>query len=337
MTAESNFTRDPRSWLRRSWRFWFGLILSLISLTWLLVTTNWSETWQALTSANFTLIVAAIVINILTIPMRSIRWRLMFPIAGRPALGRLTAIMLIGQAINIFMPARLGDVVRATLVESEHTAYVLGTQMLRLALDTLMLAVVVLILLFQVSLPQWWRGPGELLLMIAILVLLAVSALVLGRRHLLRLVNWLGIYWPANRGRFLVDGAGEFLRSIEVIANPILILTLLAWTILIWLLYTAVNYILLAAVGAPLSWLAALFLLAVLLLGIAVPSTPGRVGVYHFLAVQALAVFGVDQATAVSFAILQHLITVIFPAAIGALLAWRSHITLGERLQRQTG
>jgi uncharacterized protein (TIRG00374 family) len=245
--------------------------------------------------------------------------------------------MLIGQAINIFIPARLGDVVRATLVESEHTAYVLGTQMLRLALDTLMLAVVVLILLFQVSLPQWWRGPGELLLMIAILVLLAVSALVLGRRHLLRLVNWLGIYWPANRGRFLVDGAGEFLRSIEVIANPILILTLLAWTILIWLLYTAVNYILLAAVGAPLSWLAALFLLAVLLLGIAVPSTPGRVGVYHFLAVQALAVFGVDQATAVSFAILQHLITVIFPAAIGALLAWRSHITLGDRLQRQTG
>ena len=301
------------------------------------MTTDWAETWQALTGANYVLVIAAVVVNILTIPMRSFRWRLMFPLAGRPAFGRLTAIMLIGQAINVFLPARLGDVIRATLVESEHTAYVLGTQMLRLALDTLMLAVVVLILLFQVSLPQWWRGPGEVLMMTAFLVLLAVSALVLGRRHLLRLVNWLGTYWPSNRGRILVDGAGEFLRSVEVIANPVLILTLLAWTLLIWILYTVVNYILLAAVGAPLSWLASLFLLAVLLIGVAVPSSPGRVGIYHYLAVQALAVFGVDQATAVSFAILQHLITVILPAAIGAFLAWRSDLTLGDRLQRQTG
>jgi hypothetical protein len=337
LTAESNISQGPRSWLRRSWRFWFGLILSLASLTWLVVTTDWSETWQALIGANYGLVIAAVVVNILTIPMRSVRWRLMFPLPGRPAIGRLTAIMLIGQAINVFMPFRLGDLVRATLVESEHTAYVLGTQMLRLALDTLMLAVVVLILLLQVSLPQWWRGPGEALMIIAVLALLAVSALVIGRRHFLRLVNWLGTYWPTRRGRFLVEGAGEFLRSVDVIAKPVLILTLVAWTLLIWLLYTAVNYILLAAVGAPLSWLAALFLLAVLLLGIAVPSTPGRVGVYHYLAVQALAVFGVDQATAVSFAILQHLITVILPAAIGALLAWRSGLTLRGRLQRPAG
>jgi uncharacterized protein (TIRG00374 family) len=260
---------------------------------------------------------------------------MMFPLVNRPPLGRLTAIMLIGQAINVFLPARFGDVIRATLVEEEHTAFVLGTQMLRLALDTLMLVIVVLILLFQVSLPQWWRGPAELLIVTALLALLAVTAMVIGRHHLLRLVNWLNIYWPARRGRFLVQGAGEFLRSVDVIAKPALIAALVAGSFGIWGFYTAVNYLLLLAVGAPASWLAALFLLAVLLLGVAVPSSPGRVGVYHYLAVQALAVFGVDQSTAVSFAILQHLITVIMPAAIGALMAWRSGLTIGDRLQSQ--
>lgn len=335
LTAESNITREPTTWLRRSWRFWLGIILSVASLIWLLVTTDWSETWQALTGANYRLVLAAVAINILTIPIRSLRWQMMFPRLNRPPFGRLTAIMLIGQAINVFMPARLGDLVRATLVENEHTAYVIGTQILRLVLDTLMLGVLVLLLLFQVSLPQWWRGPGEALLITALLVLLAISAIIIGRSHLLRLVRWLDAYWPSTRGRFLVEGAAEFLRSVDVIARPVLIMSLIGWTILIWLLYTAVNYILLAAVGAPLSWIAALFLLVVLMLGIAVPSSPGRVGVYHYLAVQALAVLDVDQATALSLAIILHLITVLLPAAIGALLAWRSGLTFRQGLQRQ--
>jgi uncharacterized protein (TIRG00374 family) len=103
-------------------------------------------------------------------------------------------------------------------------------------------------------------------------------------------------------------------------------MTLLAGTIIIWAIYAAVNYVLLAAVGAPLSWLAALFLLAVLQLGVAIPSSPGRVGVFHYLAVQVLAVFGVDQGMAVTYAVLLHLISVMLPAGLGAILAWRSGI-----------
>jgi len=52
------------------------------------------------------------------------------------------------------------------------------------------------------------------------------------------------------------------------------------------------------------------------------------VGVYHYLAVQSLAIFGVDQATAVSYAILLHLISIILPAVVGAILAWHSGVRL---------
>ena len=238
--------------------------------------------------------------------------------------------MLIGQAINVFVPARLGDIVRSTMVETESTAYVLGTQFLRLALDTIMLAVLVIFLLFQVSLPQWWRGPGEALVVTSILVLLAVAGLIAGRRYLERLLVWLQQRWPFAWGRRFLGIAASFLYSVEVFSNPLIISVLAALTILIWVVYALVNYVLLAAVGIPPSWLAALFLLVVLLLGVAVPSSPGRVGVYHYLAVQALAVFGVDQSTALSFAIIQHLISVILPAVIGALLIW--HSGLGTRV-----
>ena len=334
MTVNNN-RYAPRFLARRSWRFWFGSLLSLVSMVWLIVTTDWAEAWSTLVSANYLLVLLAVVINLLTIPIRSQRWRLLFPPLSRPPFGKATTVMLIGQAVNIFVPARLGDLVRATLIDSEPVAFVLGTQLLRIVLDLVMLAVLVLFLLFQVNLPEWWQGPGQALLVTSLLALLGVGTLVVGRRHLARLLRWLHPRWPLARGRRLLDVSASFLRSLEVFANPVLLMTLVGVSVVIWMFYAAVNYVLLGAVGAPVSWLAALFLLAVLLLGVAVPSTPGRVGVYHYLAVQALAVFGVDQATAVSYAILQHLITVILPSVLGALLAWKSGIGLPAESQNR--
>lgn len=322
--------------LRRRWRLWLGLLLSLASLVWLVVTTDWPATWTALATANYWLVLAVLLLNLASIPVRSLRWGLMFPRERRPPFGRLTMAMLIGQAINVFVPARLGDLVRASLIETEHTAFVLGTQVFRIALDLAMLAALVVVLLFQTGLPDWWRRPGELLLLTATLALLAVIALVAGRGRITRLLDWLDQRWPFGRGRRLLDVGAQFVRSADAFSRPSLVLALLAISTLIWAMYAGVNLILLGAVGAPYSWLAALFLLAVLQLGVAVPSSPGRVGVYHYLAVQSLAIFGVPQATAVSYAILLHLISVILPALIGAILAWQSGLDLraapaGER------
>jgi hypothetical protein len=252
----------------------------------------------------------------------------MFPRQRRPPFGRLTMAMLIGQAINVFVPARLGDLVRASLIETEHTAFVLGTQVFRIALDLAMLAALVVVLLFQAGLPDWWRRPGEVLLLTAALALLAIVVLVAGRGRITRLLDWLGRHWPLGRGRRLLDVGAQFVRSADAFARPSLVIALLAISALIWAMYAGVNLILLGAVGAPYSWLAALFLLVVLQLGVAVPSSPGRVGVYHYLAVQSLAIFEVPQATAVSYAILLHLISIILPAVVGAVLAWQSGLRL---------
>jgi len=342
MTAENS--RSPTHHrLRRSWRFWFGSLLSLAALAWLIVTTDWAEAWTALVQANYWLVLAAAGLVLLTIPMRTGRWRLMFPPMSRPPFGRLTTIMLIGQAINLFVPMRLGDIVRSTLVETETAAFVLGTQMLRIALDLLILAGLVVVLLFQVSLPVWWRGPGEVLLVTSAMAFLGLAGLVAGRRLIARFLSWLRPRWPFPRSRRLLDLATEFLRSLDVFASPVLLLVLVAWSAVIWAFYVAVNYVLLQAVGVPAesdlatAWLASMFLLVVLQLGIAVPSSPGRVGVYHYLTVQALGVFGIEQATAVTYAILLHVITVIIPTILGALLAWQSGIGLRPTQQQSAG
>ena len=55
------------------------------------------------------------------------------------------------------------------------------------------------------------------------------------------------------------------------------------------MLGASTNYLLFLAFDLRLSFLAALFLLVVLMAGVSVPSVPGRFGVFHYLTVISLA------------------------------------------------
>lgn len=314
----------------RGWRFWLGMALSLATLLWLIVTTNWPEAWRALRQTDYRLVALALGINLASIPWRTFRWQSLFPQKTRPAFGKLTAAMLIGQAVNIIAPARLGDLVRASLVDTERTVYVLGTLVIQTVLDLLMVAALVVVLLFQVTLPDWWRGSGQVLLVTSMAAVGGVAAIVLGRGLIVRWLEAALIRWPALKRFRVVDMAGHFLRSFDMVSRPLVLLRALGWSVVIWIFYGAVNYVLLAAVGASPSILAAFFLLVVLQLGVAIPSSPGRVGVFHYLSVQALAVFAVSGAQAISFAIILHIISVIMPVAIGALLAGQMGVSFTQ-------
>ncbi len=311
----------------QGWRFWLGATLSLVSVLWLALTTDWAEAWTALRQANYGLLLAAIGLALVTIPMRTARWRLLFPAANSPDFGRLTAVMLIGQTLNVIFPARVGDLTRATLVGTERTAYVLGTIMIQTALDLLMLAGLVVLLLFRASLPNWWRESGQALALTAAVALLIMLVLILTRHRIIQLLMAVSRRAPQFGRERLVTTAVEFLRSLDSI-NPSTAVAALTWSAGIWAVYAAVNYTLLSALHAPTSWLAALFLLVVLQLGVAVPSSPGRVGVFHYLSVQALAIFDVGGATAVSCAIILHIISIILPAVLGAILTWKMGFSL---------
>lgn len=311
----------------RGWQFWLGGLLSLVSLGWLIVTTDWPAAWSALLATDYRLVAAAALLNLLLIPLRALRWRVIFPAGRRPPFSRLTVAMLIGQAVNLLAPARLGELVQAGLVPGEHLAYVLGTQTLRMVLDLMMMGFLVIGMMFQAGLPDWWRRPGELLLFIAAAAVVATAGLFLARRPVLRLLAWLERRWSRPAGQRLLVAARAFVDSLESLANPAIMVSAVALTLLMWILYASVNNVLLGAVGQPYSWLAALFVLLVMIVGAFLPSAPGRVGVYHYLGVQALLALGIDRATAVTYAILLHLITVVMPVILAALLAWQMGIS----------
>jgi uncharacterized membrane protein YbhN (UPF0104 family) len=79
----------------------------------------------------------------------------------------------------------------------------------------------------------------------------------------------------------------------------------------------------------------ALTLLTCLGFGVAIPSAPGYVGVYHFAAAFALELNGVDKATAASFALFSWLIDIGVSSAFGAVSLSIEGLRLGDLRKRE--
>ncbi len=87
----------------------------------------------------------------------------------------------------------------------------------------------------------------------------------------------------------------------------------------------ATNWLVGRALHLPVSWAAAWLLLVVLQASAVapIPTSPGRVGLFHYLCVLSLAVFGIERGAALSYGLVLHLLVYLPMAVIGPWVLWR--------------
>jgi hypothetical protein len=88
----------------------------------------------------------------------------------------------------------------------------------------------------------------------------------------------------------------------------------------------ATNYIVFLAMSMALPLVAALFLLAVLQVGGAVPSSPGKVGVFQYLCMLALSFFSVERSVTLGCSLVLYLVVFLPPLLLGAFFLSRSSV-----------
>lgn len=331
---------------RNSWRWGLGLAFSLAFIFLALRDVDLTQVGASLLQADMRLLAMAAASFVATVLAKAARWRLLFALRREPPLGRCFSVLAIGMMVNAFVPARLGELVRAYLIgeaEGESKVYALGTIAVEKVSDLGLLVAASVLLLAQMSLPQWLVGPSQAT---AVMVAVAVLLCWLAVRQNDRVLQGLGRvvrFLPGDWGARLVEQAGLGLASLKVVQHPRLLAGLLLWTLLVWLLGMATNYVVFLAMGLSLSLWAALFLLVVLQAGVAVPSSPGKVGVFHYLTMLALAVFGVEKEVALGYAVILHLVVYVPMALLGIYGLWREKVAwekvsaLATRLGRPGG
>jgi glycosyltransferase 2 family protein len=313
----------------RSWQFWLGLVVSLACLVLALQGINFQEVVTVLQQVNGWLMLLAMLSVLATFATKAMRWKLLLRDA-HPTMRQSFSIQAIGMLLNIFAPVRLGDLARAYLmgeVLSTSKVYVLGTIVVEKIFDLVFFLLCLIWVVSQMALPAWLTSPAQRLGITVSLIVALVGLLTWKRRSIAGLVGNLTGRLPGNWSEWLVQKIGSGLRSLDVFQQPGQLVGVIAWTILIGLLSVSTNILVFMALGLQLSIWAGVLLLVVLQVGVAVPSSPGRIGIFHYLVLLTLMAFGVDREIALGCAVMLHLVVIAPIGIVGAICLWSEKVT----------
>jgi uncharacterized protein (TIRG00374 family) len=314
-------------------RFWLGLGLTALSLFALAQSVDLQKTADALVGVDYLWLAPAVLVIPPTVWTRAVRWRQLFvPNAGL-RVSKLFAILMIGYLINSVLPARLGDPARAFLAadfEGVRPAQGIATVVAERLLDVLTLVGILLLITQAVALPDWMQRSGTLLGAGAFGGFVAL--LVLGRRRerFLPLASALAARLPRIRPETASKQIDYLLSGLDALSSWRNAAGMLFLCSLIWAFAVVQAYLVMFAfdIVAP-PWAAAT-VVVVTALGMVVPSTPGYLGVFHYLTVVALGLYGVESNLALSYAIVLHVVTFLPLSLFGLFYLWRESLSLGK-------
>jgi glycosyltransferase 2 family protein len=309
---------------------WLGAGISVVALVLAFWQVDLEQMGAAFARVDYGLVIVAAGIQLLVMGAIAGRWGLLF--RQRPPFKRLLNALLIAQLANGVIPVRLGMFVRAYLVareERQSKIMVFTTVVAEKVFDSLAF-VLLFVAVLPVFAPGWFQWSAFRLSTVLFAVLFPGLVLVTYQRHrVLRLVRGLmgRVPWMEKMG--LVQKFEAGLEGLARLRGGSTLVQLWGWTLVIAGLGVLVNYAVLRAFAVPVPWGAAVFLLVALQIGGKVLAAPlGGIGVFQYICVEALALFGVDRELALSYGFVLHFVVFVPGILLGALALYRAHYSL---------
>jgi uncharacterized protein (TIRG00374 family) len=287
----------------RAWSWILSIPLAAVLLYLSLRGVDWKNVWQTIAGARWGFLAAGCGCSCFSYFVRALRWRILLNAEERLSVGSVFSANMAGYLGNSFLPARAGELVRTFIVSARSSlskTYVLTTALSERLMDVIALVLwSSLILLRAEAKPRWMEDLSRTTAMVAAAGVLTVALLPHTEglcRNVLRRVAL-----PSALRERLLRYFDQVLLGVRAFHNVGRFLGFTALTIVIWM-SDSVG-VMLGAYGLHLhfSFTAAMLLLTGMGLGSALPSTPGYVGIYQFVAVTVLAPFGIGRDAALAY------------------------------------
>lgn len=287
-----------------------GTVLGVLLLVLLLRSVNFDQLGGALSGADYGLLALALIPFLANWLLKLPRWALLFG-EDAPDWDTLFGAMSVGYAINALLPLRLGELVRAYWVRDRagtSMVQTLSTIALERVVDGVTLIIILLILLPTVAFPSDLSGPAVTLGAVFVAVFIGMLALAFTARHEESVLSRRLRRLEGGRAAPLARILRQVVSGLGSLQSPRSLALIVGYTLVIWITNALFAWLLLAAfhISAPLA--AGALLTAVLNLGMAVPSSPGYVGVFEYLFVITVGLYGVARTPALAAALSLHVI-----------------------------
>jgi uncharacterized protein (TIRG00374 family) len=304
---------------RGRWSWVAAITLATILLYFSLRGVDWTRVWQDIAGAGWRFLAGAGGVLCLGLAVRSLRWRLLLNAEAHCSVGEVFAATVAGYLGNNFLPARAGELVRTLVICGRSPlskTYVLTTALSERLVDAITLVLWSSVILLEIGRkPQWMEDLSRATAIAAAVGAVALAILPNTERLWRKLLHRLPL--PSAVRERLLRITGQALLGVRAFHNPGRFLGFAGLTVVIWLLDASGTMIAARAFGMRLSFPVAMLLVTGLGLGSALPSTPGYVGIYQFVAVTVLTPFGVNRDTAVAFILAVQALQYVVLLALG--------------------
>jgi glycosyltransferase 2 family protein len=320
-----------------------GLAITVALLAWVLHGVRLGDVVAYARRADPLLLLATVALATATFPLRTIRWRLILRDVdgGRLAWLPLWHATAIGFMANNILPARAGEVARAYVANRQmpvRFTTALGSVGVERVFDALVMLALMAIAIAAPSFPAHTTVGGRSLSALA-----TGGAALFGGMLLLALIvvhrpaPWLALLgrvthrlFPASVADRLTHWAEGIVSGLTVLKSPTRFAGVVLWSVVLWTVNAAAFAVCFRAFALDVPLEAALLLQGIIGFGVAVPSTPGFVGVFEAATRVTLAAYAVDPSRAVSYALTYHVTTFIPITVLGLWSLSRLHLRLGE-------
>ncbi len=318
-----------------------GILISLAALGLVFYFTDMRQLLSTLYTAQYGWVLLSILFFCLSISARAFAWRTL--LREKVDFSRLFFTINVGYLLNNIFPFRMGEVGRALLLnQTTQISFweVASTIVMERAIDLLMAAGLVLISLpfaLEMILPgqsATWAAP--LAYTTTALLLLALISLHIIARNRVRIESWLtrlAERWPWI-GRLMFGRLNSFMDGLDVLTDLRRFSLALIFMVTSWIMMLTENYFNLRVFLSAPNWTVLAFAGGVASFGVAVPSSPGGIGVLEASYVGAMALFGIKTSIALAFAILAHSLYYLVTTCLGVYGIMREGETLTHLYHR---
>lgn len=267
---------------------------------------EWRRVWDIVRFARLPIVGVVLATLSLALFVRALRWRVLLSAEGVVPIPLAFWATSAGYFGNNVLPARAGELVRTLMVSRRaglSKAFVLTTALSERIVDAIVLiSISSLVLLTLPTKPGWLAHAAKPFAVIGVLGVSAIALLPGFESFWFKVLERLPV--PFRLRHRVEEILRQVLRGIRSFHDLGRLGRFLSLTAVIWCLDGITTVVGASAIGVSIGLPVAFLLLAGLGLGSALPSTPGFVGIYQFVAVSILTPFGFSQNDAIAYILL---------------------------------
>ena len=319
-----------------------ALVITIFLLGIIFYKINWHELFVTFKNFDFKNIWSIVILYVFTMYIRGVRWHALLLNDKKYSSFHLAQVFTVGSMLNVFLPARAGDLYRAYYlgsVKNEKKMKVFGSIILERTLDGVSVFLILLAAVLMYCKQKWILN-----------ISYGIGALFIGSLLIFYIIfKFNKIDWICDKitgiaaklpGKLsekssdvvqkICGYAKSFMEGFEVLDSLKYSLIAIASSFVIWGIEAYVAFLILESFDLGLGFAASLFVISLISFSTMIPSTSVFLGPYQYAYILALGIFGIPKSTTLAISTVHQGILVLILVVIGMYYLLKFNISIKD-------